>query len=297
MKVPTKIHLFKKAFAFIGGRGHAHPLAAARNIVLSIVLAAAAGSSYAADLPSKTNAPVFAPPAPPPAYDWTGFYVGVNVGYGLDHFAFPYIMGSGGPGTVFQGRTGITASGPLGGVQAGFNYQFPFGLVLGVEVDNDWSGIRGQTTVNGATVSGGVGSATFGSKFLDFATARGRIGYALDRFMIYFTGGATVGSVNTYYSAATTAPFFASGSSTATRSGLLPHVGVIGIGAEYAIAKNLTVKAEYLYDFINARNTSYNTPAGTVNFGTRTMYHIARVGLNYKFDWLSPAPAPIVAKY
>lgn len=298
MKIRTQINQIEKAFAFMGGRGRAHLAAMARRIVLSFVLAATAGFAYAADLPSKANPPVFAPP-PPPAFDWTGFYVGVNAGYGLDHFAFPYIV-TNGP-FLFQGRDGITARGPLGGIQAGFNYQFPFGLVLGVEIDNSWSGIRGQTTANGEQLPAGFGSATFGSRFEDFATARGRIGYALDRFLVYFTGGATVGTVNTYYSAATTAPYYgttpflAAGSSAATRSGLLPHVGVIGIGGEYAIANNLTVKAEYLYDFINARNTSFTTNGGLVNFGTRTMYHIARVGLNYKFDWLSPPP--VVAKY
>ncbi len=296
MEIHAKIRKIKHAFSVRGGRSPVSFIAAVGGLASAIVLVAAAGSAYAADLPSKASPPVFAPP-PPPVFSWTGFYIGVNAGYGLDHFAFPYYDTAGAPGDVFQGRNGITSSGVVGGVQAGYNYQLPFGLVLGVEVDNDWSGIRGQTTANGVLVGGGAGSATFGSKFLDFATARGRIGYALDRFMVYFTGGATVGSVNTYYSAATTAPFFASGSTTSTRSGLLPHVGVIGIGGEYAITNNFTVKAEYLYDFINARNTNYVTPAGTVNFGTRTMYHIARVGLNYKFDWLSPTPTPIVAKY
>ncbi|WP_051335430.1 outer membrane protein [Methylocapsa acidiphila] len=268
-------------------------LAAAASLALC-----AAGTGHAADLPSRVSEPVFTPPPPPPAFSWTGFYAGVNVGYGIDHFAFPYIVTSGDFNATFQGRSGITASGPLGGVQVGFNYQLPFGVVLGVEVDNAWSGIRGQTTVNGVLVGGDrYGSATFGSKFLDFATARGRIGYAFDRFMVYFTGGATLGSVNTYYSAATGAPFYASGSSTSTRSGLLPHVGVVGIGGEYAVTNNITVKAEYLYDFINARNTNFSTPAGAVNFGTRTMYHIGRVGLNYKFDWLSPSATPVVAKY
>ncbi len=296
MDIRAKFSKTTQALAVPRKRGHAGFMTAARRIGSLVALIAGASSAYAADLPSKVNAPVFAPP-PPPAFTWTGFYVGVNVGYGLDHFAFPYIFTNGVTEDVFQGHSGITASGPLGGVQAGFNYQLPFGVVLGVEIDNDWTGIKGQSTVNGLLVGGGAGSATFGSKFMDFATARGRIGYALDRFMVYFTGGATVGTANTYYNVATTAPFFASGSSTATRSGLLPHVGVIGIGGEYAITNNLTVKAEYLYDFINARDVIFNTPSGTVSFNTRTMYHIARVGLNYKFDWLSPAPSPVVAKY
>jgi outer membrane immunogenic protein len=53
-----------------------------------------------------------------------------------------------------------------------------------------------------------------------------------------------------------------------------------------------------LYDFINARPVVFNqVPGSSIQFNTRTMYHIARIGLNYHFDWLSPPATPIVAKY
>lgn len=291
MDIRTKIEKVAKRLASINGRGLRHLKDAATT---AAALIATTVFVAAADLPSKSAPPVFAPP-PPPAFTWTGFYVGAHVGVGTDHFAFPFVVSSN--GDAFQARDGITATGPIGGVQAGFNYQLPYNIVVGVELDNSWSGIRGQSTTTGPLIATGYGTATFGSKFLDFATARGRIGYAFDRLLVYFTGGLTAGVINTYYYTATQAPFFASGSSTVTRSGVLPHVGVVGIGAEYAITNNWTVKAEYLYDFVNAHNANYVWPNGAVNFGTRTMYHIGRVGLNYKFDWLSPQPAPVVAKY
>ncbi|HET6374429.1 MAG TPA: hypothetical protein VFF88_00120, partial [Methylocella sp.] len=76
------------------------------------------------------------------------------------------------------------------------------------------------------------------------------------------------------------------------RSGVFPHVGALGIGLEYAVTPNVTMKAEYMYNFINARPVTISPGDGTtVSFGTRTMYHIARIGLNYKFDWLSPPAA------
>jgi outer membrane immunogenic protein len=154
--------------------------------------------------------------------------------------------------------------------------------------------VRGQTTVNGTLVSA---SATFGSKFEDFGTARLRLGYAWGRFLPYLAGGFTYGTIETFYSVVTPR-LFNDGSSTATRSGVFPHVGAVGIGAEYAIAQNFTVKVEYLYDFINARPAVFNPVAGSsIPFGTRTAYHIARVGLNCHFDWLSPLAAPVVAKY
>jgi len=62
------------------------------------------------------------------------------------------------------------------------------------------------------------------------------------------------------------------------------------------VADNFSVKAEYIYDCISAHYKSLSTPAGRVGFNTRSMCHIARVGLNYHFDFLAP-PAPVVAKY
>ncbi|HEY8006164.1 MAG TPA: outer membrane beta-barrel protein [Methylocella sp.] len=250
----------------------------------------------AADLPSAVS-PVFEPPTPA-AFSWTGFYAGVNVGGGIDHFAFPYAVNVPGPNGYTQGRDGITAGGPIGGIQAGYNYELPFWhLVAGVEIDLEAAGIVGQTRVNGALGSGLPVSATFGSKFEDFGTGRVRLGYAWGRLMPYVTAGFTFATTETFYDVV--APgFAATGSSTSTRSGIFPHVGVGGIGVEYAIAPNFTVKAEYLYEFINARPVVFNPAASAVIlFNTRTMYHIGRVGLNYKFDWLSPPASAIVAKY
>ena len=197
-----------------------------------------------------------------------------------------------------QGWSGITAGGPLGGLQAGYNYALPFfHIVAGFEIDSSVSGIRGQTSVNGMLVNGLPVGATFGSKFEDFGTARVRLGYASGRFLPYLTAGFTYATTQTYYSVATPA-LFTTGSITETRTGVFPHVGAFGIGLEYAIDQHFTVKAEYLYEFINSRSVLFTpAPGSTINFNTRTMYHVGRVGLNYKFDWLSPSAAPVVAKY
>ncbi|MGH6795026.1 MAG: outer membrane protein [Methylocella sp.] len=164
------------------------------------------GAARAADLPSKTQAPVFEPP-PPSEFSWTGFYVGVNVGGGFDHFGFPYAIAVPLPGGFIQGTSGINAGGPVGGIQAGFNYELPFfHLVAGIEVDNSASGIGGQTTVNGTLASGAPATATFGTKFEDFGTARLRLGYAWGRLMPYLTAGFTYGTIETFY--AVSAPGF-----------------------------------------------------------------------------------------
>jgi outer membrane immunogenic protein len=265
------------------------------GLLLLGALSAPAGAARAVDLPSPTQAPVFEPP-PPAEFSWTGFYLGVNVGGGIDHFGFPYFVAV--PGGFFQGTSGITASGPIGALQAGFNYELPFfHIVAGIEIDNSASGIRGETTVNGTLVSGAQATDLSDSKFKDFGTARIRLGYAWGRLMPYLTCGFTYGTIETFYSVATPG-FFNAGTNTETRSGVFPHLGAAGGGVEYAIAPNFTVKVEYLYDFINARPVVFSpAPGSSIQFTTRTMYHVARVGLNYKFDWLSLLAAPVVAKY
>ena len=294
MSIRTRLHLAGKAASFIHRHRGGNYLA---KVFLCIALAAVAGPVRAADLPSKIEPPVFQPP-PPAEFSWTGFYAGVNVGGGIDHFAFPYSINVLEPNNFVAGRNGITATGPFGGIQAGYNYELPFfHIVTGFEIDSVVSGIRGQTTATGTLFFGAPVTAAFGSKFEDFGTARVRLGYAWGRFLPYLTAGFTYATTETYYSLATPA-LFTTGSITETRTGVFPHVGAFGIGLEYAIDSHFTVKAEYLYEFINSRAVLF-TPAfgSTVDFNTRTMYHIGRVGLNYKFDWLSPLAAPVVAKY
>jgi outer membrane immunogenic protein len=198
------------------------------------------------------------------------FYLGIHAGGGIDHFAFPFGILT--PGGFFK----VPAASPRRAPSAAFRPD----LIASFRIDNSASGIGGQTTVNGTLVSGVPATATFGSKFEDFGTARIRLGYAWGRLMPYLTSGFTYGTIETFYSVATPG-FFNAGSSTATRSGVFPHVGAAGGGVEYAIAPNFTVKVEYLYDFINARPVIFSpAAASTIQFNTRTAYHIARVGLN-----------------
>ncbi len=233
---------------------------------------------------------------PPPggAYNWTGFYVGVNGGGGLDHFAFPYnTAGSSFPFTM--GTSGINSNGPVVGGQIGFNYELTnlplIGhAVVGVEADSDWSGINGSSTV-----FNGPYTATFGTRFENFGTLRGRIGYNFDRLLLYLTGGFSYATVDTNVNLNGLAA-----SNTVTRAAWpqnMGNVGVVGIGAEYAVTNNISIKAEYLYDWAGARFETFTlAPGTTINFLTRSMYHFARVGVNYKFDWFSP-PTPVVAGY
>lgn len=251
------------------------------SVCLGIV--AAAGPACAADLLQ---------PPPPEEIDWNGFYAGVHVGGGVDHFGFKWDVNTPRPSGFQEGSAGITALGPFGGLQVGFNYKLPFWhLVTGIEIDDSAAGLTGQTTVNGVLRSFLPFSATFGTNVYDFGTARFRLGYAWDRFLPYVTAGFTFGIIETSYNFETPG-FSSSSASTALRTGAFPHVGAFGAGVEYAIDPHFSVKTEYLYEFINARRTLFLQPdLSSVSFGTRTMYHIVRLGLNYKFDFSVPPPA------
>jgi outer membrane immunogenic protein len=258
-----------------------------------LILAAAASVACAADFTPKMGpAEIEAPP--PAEFDWNGFYAGVNVGGGVDHFGYKFDVNTPRPAGYQEGTSGVTSLGPLGGVQLGFNYQLPFWhLVAGIEIDNSAADITGQSTVSGTLRSLLPYSLTSGTRVHDIGTGQLRIGYAWGRFLPYLTGGFTFGVIETYYNFSTPG-FASSAASTALRSGVIPHVGAFGIGVEYAIDTHFSVKTEYLYEFINARRTLFLQPDGSsVSFGTRTMYHLVRLGLNYKFDF-SP---PVAVKY
>ena len=100
---------------------------------------------------------VKAPPSPvaAPAYSWTGFYVGANIGYGWGQQDVTYtpndIVSHGlitipteGLGVFFP--TSFSNSGAVGGFQFGYNWQFQRNWLVGLETDFDWSGIKGSGT-------------------------------------------------------------------------------------------------------------------------------------------------------
>src|SRR5579862_8502557 len=162
------------------------------------------------------------------AGNWTGPYVGASAGFAIDHFAFPYGVSL--PGQFLSGESGITSSGPLAGIEAGYNQEFDDQIVAGAALDGSWSDISGASTVHGGTAS-----TRFATRQLNFATLRLRGGYALGHFLPYFTAGLTLATAQTSFTATAPPSFSVSGGSTATRSGIFPHVGVVGLGLEYAL--------------------------------------------------------------
>jgi len=232
---------------------------------VTLALAALLGTTAlaaAADLPSRTYAP--APVYAAPMFTWTGFYVGVNAGYGGDKNTYS-ING-------FGNIASITSGGFIGGGQIGYNYQFlGTSIVAGLEADIQGTGIEGKVTVLGFGL---------GTKLDYLGTVRARLGYAFaDRALFYVTGGLAYGKVNT--NVLNLISF--GGTNTGWTA---------GAGVEYALTQNWSIKTEYLYVDLG-KKTNLIVPGLSV--GVKNTEHIVRAGLNYRFNW--GAPAAVVAKY
>ena len=205
-------------------------------------------------------------PLAPKFYDWTGVYVGANVGYGSASISES--TDTAGTATT---STAQTISGLLAGGQVGANLQFG-GVVVGAEIDGEWSGLR--SAASGATVD---------FKIPWLATARLRIGFAHDRIHYYLTGGAGY----MQFSRADASGVFLSTTSQARTA------WVIGAGSESAINRNLILRFEVLYlRLLGNADTLFGTVTTTGGTTTTTAATtesgydiIGRVGLSYKFGW------------
>lgn len=219
-------------------------------------LALLAGSASAADL--STRYPVKAAVIPAPMFSWTGFYIGANVGYGWGSNSFNYNAGP-----ISYGYDVGSSDGFFGGLQAGYNFQFANNVVVGVEADLDFADMSSDNLLVGGPLSG-FGTS---SKVDNFGAIRGRLGYAVDRFLPYFTGGAAW--ANTSF----TGPWGVSNDDT--RWGW-----TIGGGAEYALTNNWTIKAEYLYLDLGDKSIDY---AGGTSASSGLTMNTVKAGVNYKF--------------
>lgn len=212
-----------------------------------------AGAASAADLPSRKG-PIAAPVYLPPAFTWTGFYVGANAGYAWGQIDSTNLGVIGG----FDDPDGFT-----GGGQIGYNYQIGQ-WVVGLEAD-----------FQGADLKASVADPFLGIRASNeinwWGTVRGRVGYAFDRFLPYLTGGFAYGNVKNKIA---TPAFTFSDDNT-------QYGWTLGGGLEYAFTNNWTAKIEYLY--VDLDKESFNVPGGVLTTNVETKFSVVRAGLNYKF--------------
>jgi len=207
----------------------------------------------------------------PPAFSWTGFYVGGNLGGAWANTRVTDTT----LGADF-GRSSNSVF--IGGGQLGANYQFG-AFVLGAEWDFDWAGSDNDPT---ATIGGLTLRARAHDKWISTATAR--FGFANDRWLWYGkAGGGWIGHDNiTVTNVATGASI--TGGGEKSNSGW-----VVGAGTEWAFANNWTAKVEYEYLGLDRR--TFVVPAGspflagdTITHGDRNVQTV-KAGVNYLFNW------------
>jgi outer membrane immunogenic protein len=262
---------------------------------------AAGAADMAAKAPMMAAPVVYASP-------WSGFYVGLNVGGAWGQFdpttstvfsPTGYFATTSVPAIAAVGDQRINPSGFTGGVTAGYNWQAS-NWVLGVETDFNYLGLKGSAT--GGAVYPCCAPTAFtvtSSSSTDWLfTLRGRAGILVTpALLLYGTGGLAIANVkSSFIFTDTFATAAASGSLDTTRVGW-----TAGVGGEYALMSNWSVKAEWLYVDLGRESTStHNLTAFTppIAFPTNTFTHsvdlkanIVRVGLNYKFG------GPVVARY
>jgi outer membrane immunogenic protein len=222
-----------------------------RHIVKFALLAAlfGAGAAQAADL---QRAPVYtkAPPAPVEVFNWTGFYIGANLGYSAGRAHFDTL-----------GSTDL--NGVVGGGQIGYNWQGPGSpWVFGVEVDGQATGQDNSATAGGVTLT---------ESLPWFVTFRGRVGYAFaPMFMIYATGGG----------AWVDHKFELTGVGGSLTSEVNRLGWTAGAGIEGALNRNWSWKVEYLHLDTGSFNTNV---FGVLPVSLRVTDEIGRFGINYRF--------------
>lgn len=248
-----------------------------RIVVALVIVALHAARALAADGAAK------APPQVPAAYDWTGFYLGVNIGGAVGRNLTTHNIAAN-PGSAEQSN--VSPVGIIGGAQAGYNWQFGMWL-LGVETDIDGSGQTSSYTCD-ASCNPLTATGVHTQKISWLGTTRARAGLVTGPVLSYFTGGVAYGGVTTGY--VETAP----GGVASTSVGGTMTGWTIGSGVEASLGGNWTGKIEYLYVDLGSRSYGLTGPAGGAEtITTRIRDSIFRAGLNYNFNGNSAHVAPV----
>ncbi|MES2195222.1 MAG: outer membrane beta-barrel protein [Pseudomonadota bacterium] len=254
--------------------------------------------------------------APPARSDdlaarFDGAYVGLNVGAAFGNSRFttapncvpdaadgvfcvlpPDPSAANGTTVAASGTGRLQSTGFSGGVQAGYNWQAGT-LVYGAEADVGAFSLRKSVTSSGTFPSAFLGTQYSVTESMNadwLATFRGRIGVTIrPDILLYATGGLALTrfSFNSSYRDNAIDATFPGGTGSGGTSGL--RTGwIAGGGAQWAVNRTWSVRAEYLYvDFgsVSVAVPLSNTPAFTqvMQVGADLRAHIARIGLDYRF--------------
>ena len=215
----------------------------------------------------------------PALYDWSGFYIGANGGYGANRSCWDLTTTTG----TFLAHDGChNATGAVAGGQFGYRTQFG-GWVFGVEAQGDWANLRGSNAV------GPTFTNTNRTSVDSFGLFTGQVGYAWNNALLYVKGGAAI--IDNRYEVRTTLGNTLAG--TTNDSGRWGATA--GVGVEYGFAADWSAAIEYDRMFMQNRLTSFAPiPPSAVAVGPeriRQDIDVVTVRVNYRWG------GPVIAKY
>jgi outer membrane immunogenic protein len=252
------------------------------------------GAAQAADLGVR-RAPPAAMMSAPACAQFGGFYVGISGGGGAYSNTWNDRDGWSSELSDDLQRSNVRADkfGAVAGGGGGYNWQRGCS-VFGVEVDYSWSNLKTRTFETDSDTGLDLDSLTIESKLRGIGTARTRAGVVVDSLLLYATGGLAF--ANFKRSATMTdnsVPESEIFSSSKWRLGW-----TAGVGTEWAINSNWSLKSEVLYAAFAKDEQSFSCsafcgPAEQKRFDNQDSVWITRVGVNYRWG----GAAPIVARY
>jgi len=227
------------------------------------------GAAHAADMPARIYTK--APPIAAPAYDWTGFYIGLNGGGASSHECLTITSVAGAPVTPNSEGCHDATGGIVGG-QIGYRWQFT-NWVFGLEAQGDWADLTGSNSSLTAVIP-----YINETKVDAIGLFTGQVGYAWNNVLWYVKGGAAV--TDNRYRSFFTGTGVVFNQTTETRWG-----GAVGTGIEFGFAPNWSVAVEYDHLFMGTNSVAFPASAIAV---TRTDnisqdVDMGTVRLNYRF--------------
>ena len=245
---------------------------------VGLVALSLSAPASAADLAARPYAK--APPMIAAVYDWSGFYIGINGGWGSTHKCWDFSGQATARLAVNLAEGCHDATGGTVGGQIGYRWQAS-SWVFGLEAQGNWADFTGSN------VSLNFPLITNRTKVDAFGLFTGQVGYAFNNALLYVKGGAAV--VGDKYSYFPTATGIVNGTANETRWG-----GVVGVGLEYGFAPNWSVGIEYDHAFMGGRDITFNQTAPVVASPVDRIgqdLDIVTARINYRWG------GPVVAKY
>ncbi|MCK7612599.1 outer membrane protein [Roseibium sediminicola] len=207
---------------------------------------AATAPVLAADLPQSPAPAYEAVPAPQQSIDWSGIYVGGNLGWNFGNFDNQ------------SGSTSLStsANGVGGGLYTGYNFQVTPNVIVGAEADFSLTDLKDSRTNGGLNLE---------SKSNWNSNIRARVGYSFDRYLVYGAGGLALADLEL------------SGNGDSDRKTALGWT--VGAGGEAAITNNVSARLEYVYQDFGSQDFNLNGTGVSSEFNNSQV----RMGIGYKF--------------